>query len=97
MNEGMNAGGVTLESLTLGKNVMVVPAAAQNDVLGHPSVQAFVTHGGNNSAYEAAYHAVPMVVVPCIAEQGENAIKVTSTISLSVTVCIGNYQNPQSL
>ena len=81
----MRAGEITLESLNLGKNVMVVPAAPQNDVLGHPSVQAFVTHGGNNSVYEAAYHAVPMVVVPCITEQGENAVKVT------VKVCFRFY------
>ena len=79
-NFSVHAAGVTLESLNLGKNVMVVPAAPQNDVLGLPSVQAFVTHGGNNSVYEAAYHAVPMVVVPCITEQGENAIKVTVEI-----------------
>ncbi len=53
--------------------------APQNDVLGHASVRAFVSHGGNNSVYEAAYHAVPTVVMPCVADQGENAVKVLNT------------------
>ncbi|DBB14407.1 TPA: hypothetical protein ACH3X3_004706 [Trebouxia sp. C0006] len=67
--------GVSIESLNVAANVKVITWAPQNDVLGHESVRAFVSHGGNNSIYEAAYHAVPTVVMPCVADQGENAVK----------------------
>ena len=39
-------------------------------------VALFVTHGGANSMYEAAFHAVPMLVMPAGAEQADNAAKV---------------------
>jgi len=75
----MSAEGVGMESLNVAANVKVIKWAPQNDVLGHASVRAFVSHGGNNSIYEAAYHAVPTVVMPCVADQGENAVKVLNT------------------
>lgn len=75
----MSAEGVSIKSLNVAANVKVIKWAPQNDVLGHASVRAFVSHGGNNSIYEAAYHAVPTVVMPCVADQGENAVKVLNT------------------
>ena len=64
------------QDLQLNSNIKTVGWAPQNDVLGHPAVQALVAHGRNNSVYEAAYHGVPLVVIPCVAEQSENAVKV---------------------
>ena len=49
---------------------------SQNDILGHPSVQAFVMQAGINSLYEAAYHATPVVSVPLVTDQVDNAAKV---------------------
>jgi len=72
----IDAGNMTLESLHLGTNIKTIKWAPQNDVLGHPSVKAFVMQGGINSLYEAAYHAKPVVVMPFIADQAENAAKV---------------------
>jgi len=43
-------------------------------VLRHAA--AFVTHGGMNSTMEALYHAVPLVVVPQMAEQEATARRV---------------------
>lgn len=57
-------------------NVRIVSWAPQNDVLGHPNVKAFVTHAGSNSIYEAAYHAKPVVCIPLMADQLDNAAKV---------------------
>ena len=45
-------------------------------MLGHFAVQAVETHAGINSLYEAAYHAIPIVAVPLVADQPENAVKV---------------------
>jgi hypothetical protein len=37
---------VSLASLPLGNNTLVLPWVPTNDVLGHPSCRAFVTHAG---------------------------------------------------
>ncbi|KAK9826069.1 hypothetical protein WJX74_009969 [Apatococcus lobatus] len=69
-------GTMTLKSLDLPSHVRNIDWAPQNDVLAHPAIRAFVTHGGANSLYEAAYHAVPIVTVPQqMADQRENARK----------------------
>ncbi|KAK9788704.1 hypothetical protein WJX73_001257 [Symbiochloris irregularis] len=50
--------------LSIPKNVFVTEFAPQNDVLGHPSLKAFVTQGGSNSILEGLYHGAPMIVIP---------------------------------
>ena len=39
-------------SISAGSNVKIVKWLNQNDVLGHPSVKAFLTQGGTNSFNE---------------------------------------------
>ena len=45
-------------------NVETMTWLPQNDVLAHPNVKVFVTHGGYNSIIESIYHSKPMVVFP---------------------------------
>lgn len=54
-------------------NVRIQPWLPQQDLLGHPGVKAFLTHGGIHSMYEGIYHAVPMVLMPLAADQFDNA------------------------
>lgn len=68
-------GNMTWDSLQAGSNIKLVDWAPQNDVLAHPAVKLFVTQSGINSLYEAAYNAVPMVSVPIIGDQINNAAK----------------------
>ena len=53
--------------------LMVVRWMPQNDLLGHPNLNLFITHGGLNSALEAVYHAKPMLVFAIALDQPFNA------------------------
>uniref|UniRef100_A0A8D0EGX9 UDP-glucuronosyltransferase n=1 Tax=Strix occidentalis caurina TaxID=311401 RepID=A0A8D0EGX9_STROC len=57
---------------TLGSNTRIYDWIPQNDLLGHPSTKAFITHGGTNGIYEAIYHGIPMVGIPMFADQHDN-------------------------
>ena len=57
-------------------SVHLVPWAPQADLLGHPSLRAFLTHGGVNSVQEAAYRGVPILCMPLGADQFDNCAQV---------------------
>ena len=46
------------------KNVKVMDWIPQNDILAHPKIRLFITHGGFNSLSESIYHAKPVIVFP---------------------------------
>lgn len=57
-------------------NIKFISWAPQNDVLGHPAVKAFVTHAGSNSICEAGFHGKPVVCIPLLADQFDQAARV---------------------
>ena len=48
-------------SVTVAGNIKLVDWMPQNNLLGHPKIKVFVTHGGRNSIEEASYHGVPLL------------------------------------
>uniref|UniRef100_A0A914VX53 UDP-glucuronosyltransferase n=1 Tax=Plectus sambesii TaxID=2011161 RepID=A0A914VX53_9BILA len=58
------------------KNVYLESWVPQVDLLGHPNVKAFVTHGGQNSILETVYAGKPVLTIPCFADQFRNAAMV---------------------
>ncbi|XP_052461752.1 UDP-glucuronosyltransferase isoform X2 [Carassius gibelio] len=60
------------------KNVKLMKWLPQNDLLGHPKVKAFITHGGSHGIYEGIFNGVPMVMLPLFGDQGENVQRLVS-------------------
>ena len=60
----------------LNTNIKVVSWLPQNDLLAHKDIKAFVSHVGQHSLYESAYHGVPVVAIPLFGDQPSNAKKV---------------------
>ncbi|GLH05009.1 UDP-glucuronosyltransferase, partial [Gryllus bimaculatus] len=57
------------------KNVRLGKWLPQHDILAHPNVKLFITHGGLMSTQEATYFGVPLVAVPIMADQKVNALR----------------------
>ena len=57
----------------LPKNVRTAAWWPQQELLGHPQLQAFISHGGISSLQEAAYHGSPTLVLPIFCDQDGNA------------------------
>ena len=57
------------------ENVMVSKWLPQNDLLAHPNLKVFVTHGGLLSLQEAIYHKTTLVGIPLASDQGGNVAR----------------------
>lgn len=53
----------------LPSNVMVKKWLPQQDILAHPNVKVFITHGGLFGTQEGFYNAVPMLGTPFYCDQ----------------------------
>ncbi|KAK5645032.1 hypothetical protein RI129_006332 [Pyrocoelia pectoralis] len=53
-------------------NVKLGKWMPQQDILAHPNIKLFVTHGGLLSIIEAVYHGIPIVGIPIFGDQGMN-------------------------
>uniref|UniRef100_A0A0K8WKL2 UDP-glucuronosyltransferase n=2 Tax=Bactrocera latifrons TaxID=174628 RepID=A0A0K8WKL2_BACLA len=67
------------ESITnLPPNVMVKKWMPQSDILAHPNVRVFITHGGLLGTQEGVHYAVPMLGMPFYCDQHLNLKKAES-------------------
>ena len=67
--------------------------APQNDLLGHPKMLAFLTHCGRHSMEEAAFHGVPVLMMPLFGDQMEvrsHTITLIHTTMLYVSIFIAS-------
>uniref|UniRef100_A0A914PUN9 glucuronosyltransferase n=1 Tax=Panagrolaimus davidi TaxID=227884 RepID=A0A914PUN9_9BILA len=56
------------------KNVFTGKWLPQNDILDHPKLLAFISHGGMNSVMEGSTKGVPMICIPVFGDQNHNSI-----------------------
>ena len=54
-------------------NVLIRKWMPQREILCHPNVKVFISHGGLLGSSEAAYCGVPVVVTPIFGDQFANA------------------------
>ncbi|XP_055384246.1 UDP-glycosyltransferase UGT5-like [Condylostylus longicornis] len=50
-------------------NVLISDWFPQDDILSHPNVKLFITHGGLLSSMETIYHGVPIIGIPMFGDQ----------------------------
>ncbi|CAG9767342.1 unnamed protein product [Ceutorhynchus assimilis] len=55
------------------KNVFIGKWMPQQEILAHPNVKLFITHGGLLSTSEAIYNGVPLLIMPLFGDQKTNA------------------------
>jgi glucuronosyltransferase len=59
----------------LPSNILARPWIPQSDVLAHPKVVLFISHGGVLGVQEALYRVVPMIFIPFLSDQQQIAAK----------------------
>ncbi|KAJ8918829.1 hypothetical protein NQ315_011115 [Exocentrus adspersus] len=56
-------------------NVKISKWFPQQDILAHPNIKLFITHGGLLSTTETVYHGVPTLAFPLLGDQKMNAAR----------------------
>ncbi|XP_042887614.1 uncharacterized protein LOC122263301 [Penaeus japonicus] len=57
-------------------NVLMRKWLPQQDILAHPNVRVFITHGGLLSTQESFYHSTPVLAVPIFGDQPKNGMNI---------------------
>ncbi|XP_027223444.2 UDP-glycosyltransferase UGT5 [Penaeus vannamei] len=65
---------VALEGVS--DNVLMRKWLPQQDILAHPNVRVFITHGGLLSTQESFYHSTPVLAIPIFGDQPKNGMNI---------------------
>lgn len=57
-------------------NVLIKTWMPQNDILAHPNVKLFISHGGLFSTMESVNQGVPLLIVPFFGDQHRNGRRI---------------------
>jgi glucuronosyltransferase len=57
------------ESVDVPSSIMIKKKISRNDVLAHRRVKLFISHGDIMGIQEAAFHGVPMIIIPMYGDQ----------------------------
>ncbi|XP_063593604.1 UDP-glycosyltransferase UGT5-like [Penaeus indicus] len=68
---------VALEGVS--DNVLMRKWLPQQDILAHPNVRVFITHGGLLSTQESFYHSTPVLAVPIFGDQPKNGMDIQAS------------------
>lgn len=59
-------------------NVFIQKWYPQDDILAHPNIKCFITHGGLLGTSEAIYNGVPLIGIPVFGDQDLNMARATN-------------------
>ncbi|XP_063705004.1 UDP-glycosyltransferase UGT4-like [Culicoides brevitarsis] len=59
------------------ENILIWKWFPQHDILAHPNVRLFITHGGLFSMQESLFNGIPMLIIPFFNDQFKNAARAT--------------------
>lgn len=59
-------------------NILIDKWLPQSDILAHPNVKLFITHGGLLGITEAIFNAVPIIAIPIYGDQELNSARAVS-------------------
>ena len=59
----------------LPKNVKILKWLPQSDILAHPNLKLFITHGGQLSTTEAIVRGKPVIGIPITVDQHPNMLQ----------------------
>lgn len=60
------------DAAELPKNILTKEWLPQKEILAHPNVKVFITHGGMLGTTESVYNGKPMIGIPCFGDQSMN-------------------------
>ena len=77
-------------------NVRTFPWLPQNDLLGHPKVLVFVTHGGAGSLQDTICHKTPILGIPIAGDQVNNVVE-AETKGFAYVIRLGQGSENQDI